>query len=57
MRQIFLPRTHRLAILSGEDANHLADVAEVVYHPGRYQLAEGDGAEPRMLAFPIEIRG
>jgi PAS domain S-box-containing protein len=49
------PRPDLVAILLGHHAGDLRDVPEIVYHPAREQVPQGDAAEARMVAGEVEL--
>ena len=54
-RQIRTPRPDRLAVLFGEHARGLRNVAQVVCHPRREELPERDGPQFRVLSFERQL--
>ena len=54
-RQVRPPRSDRIRVLVRHDADDLADVTQIVRHPRRQMLPEGDDPEFGMPSVPIEI--
>lgn len=48
--KVLHPGAGLVAVLLGHHPGDLRDMAEVVHHPGREQLAQGDGAQAGMIA-------
>src|SRR4029077_11226558 len=55
-RQVRAPWTDRISVLPSHHANDLADVPQIVRHPGGQMLAHGDDAELGMSAVPAQVR-